>query len=79
MWEGPRSGEIICKSSEKREVIEIACASESEVGQSGFIGAGSTKRGIYVRTLKVCLCLCCNLYPDFRLDLMALNMWSQFP
>ena len=55
MWEGPRSGEIICQSSEKREVIEFACASENEVGQSGFIGEGSTKRGIYVRTLKVCL------------------------
>ena len=58
MWEGPRSGEIICESSEKREVIEVACASESEVGQSGFIGEGSTKRGIYVRTLKALSCLC---------------------
>jgi hypothetical protein len=55
MWEGPRCGEIICESSEKREVIEIVCASDSEVGQSGFIGEGSTKRGIYVRTPKVCL------------------------
>lgn len=57
MWEGKRCGEVVCESSEKREVIEIACASENEAGQSSFIGEGSTKCGIYVRTLASSLLL----------------------
>lgn len=46
--EGPSSGQVAMEVLKKREVIEIARPSLSEEGQAGFIGKGSTKRGIYV-------------------------------
>ena len=48
--EGPRSGQVEMEVSMKREVIELACPSQSEEGGAGFIGKGFTKRGIYVRS-----------------------------
>lgn len=47
--EGPDSGQVVMEASRKREVIEVAETSLSEEGGAGFIGNGSTKRGIYAR------------------------------
>ena len=43
------TGQVATKESTKREVIEVSSAQHFErAGQPGFIGEGSTKRGIYV-------------------------------
>ncbi|PPQ94491.1 hypothetical protein CVT25_013803 [Psilocybe cyanescens] len=47
--EEPNSGQVAMEASKKREVIEVACPSLSEEGGAGFVGKGSTKRGIYAR------------------------------
>ena len=47
--QGPLSGQVSTEVSTKREVITVASASEfGKAGDTGFIGEGFTKCGIYV-------------------------------